>query len=129
LNRTIQILAWGIAGALLTGVLTGAAVAVAGNGIATPVRPFSLASNRVDQPVHEAPDPHNSPGHDQGAAGSGEGARPGDVHGGDGTSGSNSGPGSGSSGSGSDGSGEDSGGSGSDNGGSDNDGDGGDDDD
>jgi hypothetical protein len=123
MNRTVQILAWGLAGALLTGTLTGAAVAVAGNGIATPVRPFSLASNRVDQPVHEAPDPHNGPGHDQGAGGSGE-ARPGDVHIGDGTSGSNSGPGSGSSGSGSDGSGEGSGGSG-----SDHDGDGGDDDD
>src|SRR5207247_6697874 len=118
MNRTIQILAWGIAGALLTGVLAGAAVAEAGNGIATPVRPFSLASSRVDQPVHEAPDPHNSLGHDQGAGGSGEGARPGDVHGGDGTSGSNSGPGSGSSGSGSDGSVEDSGGSGSENAGS-----------
>jgi hypothetical protein len=120
MNRTVQIVAWGLAGAVLTGTLIAAAVAVAGNDIATPVRPFSLTSNRPEQPVREAPEPHEGPGHDRGTGG-GEGGQPGDDHGGDGTSGSNSGPGSGSSGSGSDEGSGDSGG--------DHDGEGGDDDD
>ena len=84
MNRTAQILAWGVAGAVLTGALTGAAIVVAGGGIATPVRPFSLTSNRVEQPVQEASEPHEAPGHDRGTGG-GEGGQPGDDHGGDGT--------------------------------------------
>jgi hypothetical protein len=101
MNRVVRILAWGLVGALLTGALTGAAVAVVGNDIATAVRPFSLTSNRLEQPVQEASEPHQGPGHDRGAGG-GEGGKPGDDHSGDGISGSNSGPGSGSSASGSD---------------------------
>ncbi len=137
MNRTVQISAWGLAGILLTGALTGAAVAVAGNGIATPARPFSLTSNRVEQPV-QASEPHEGPSHDQGKGSSGEGAEPGGSNGGDSTSGSNSGPGSESSGPGSgdsggsdEGSGDSGGGSdeGSGDSGGDHDGDDGDDDD
>jgi len=101
MNRTFQILAWGLAGILLTGVLTGAAVAVAGNGIATPVRPFTLTSTRVEQPLHVAPEPNGSGSGDQGRGGSGPAGEPGGGPGGDSTSGSNSGPGSESSGPGS----------------------------
>lgn len=103
MNRTLHILAWGVAGVVLTGALTGAAIAVAGNGIATPVRPFSLSSDRLEQPDLEASEPHEGRGHDRGTDGGGGGGQPGhDVGSGDGASGSNSGPGSGSSGSGSD---------------------------
>ena len=106
MNQTVQILAWGLVGALLTGALTGAAVAVAGNGIATPVRPFSLTSNRVEQPVQEATEPHEGPSQDQGKGGSGPTGESSGSNGGDSTSGSNSGPGSESSGPGSGDSGE-----------------------
>ncbi|HET7869093.1 MAG TPA: hypothetical protein VFM85_02085 [Actinomycetota bacterium] len=119
MNRTLHILAWGVAGVVLTGALIGAAIAVAGNGIATPVRPFSLRSDRLEQPDLEASKPHEGRGHDRGTDGGG-GGQPGDDVGGDGASGSNSGPGSGSSGSGSD--------EGSVDPGADHDGDGGDDD-
>src|SRR6266498_3765271 len=140
MSRTVHILAWGVAGAVLTGLLTGVAVAVAGNGIATPVRPLSLTSSRPEQPVQDVSKPHGAPSHDQGKGGIGEGTEPGDSHGGDSTSGSNSSPVSESSSPGSGGSGgsESSGSgsgdsSGSDEGsgdsGGDHDGDGGDDDD
>jgi hypothetical protein len=102
MNRTLHILAWGVAGTVLTGALTGAAIAVAGNGIATPVRPFSLPSDRLEQPDLEASEPHQGRGHDRGTDGSAGGGQPGHDVGGDAASGSNSGPGSGSSGSGSD---------------------------
>jgi hypothetical protein len=101
MNRKVQILAWGLAGALLTGALTGAAVAVAGNGIATPVRPFSLTSNRVEQPVQKASEPHMGPSQDQSKGGSSPAGESSGGHGGDSTSSSNSGPGSESSGPGS----------------------------
>ncbi|SRR6266545_5226775 len=124
MNRTVHILAWGVAGAVLTGALIGVAVAVAGKGIATPVRPVSLTSNRPEQPVQKASEPREGPSHDQDKGGSGEGAQPGDDRGGDATSDSNSGPSSESSAPGSGGSDEESGDSG-----GDDDGDGGDDDD
>jgi hypothetical protein len=126
MNRKVQISVWGLAGILLTGALTGAAVAVAGNDIATPVRPFSLTSNRVEQPVQQASEPHEGPSPDQGKGGSGPTGESTGSGGGDSTPGSNSGPGSESSGSGS----GDSGGSdgGSDDSGGDHDGDGGNDD-
>src|SRR6266540_2411196 len=101
MNRVVRILAWGLLGALLTGALTGAAVAVAGNDIATPVRPFSLTSNRPEQPVQEASEPHEGQSHDHGKSDNGEGAQTRDSVGGDATSGSNLGPGSESSGAGS----------------------------
>jgi hypothetical protein len=101
MNRTLHILAWGVAGTILTGALTGAAIAVVGNGIATPVRSFSLPSDRLEQPDLEASEPLGGRGQDRGTDGSAVGGQPDDV-GGDGASGSNSGPGSGSSGSGSD---------------------------
>jgi hypothetical protein len=93
MNRTVHILAWGVAGAVLTGALIGVAVAVAGKGIATPVRPASFTSNRPEQPVQEVSEPHEGRGHDR-ATGRSEGSQPGDDHGGDSTSGSNSSPGS-----------------------------------
>lgn len=101
MNRTLQILAWGIAGTVLTGALTGAAIVVAGNGIATPVRRFSLTTDRPQQSDQDASEPHES-GHNRGPGGSDEVGQAGDDHVGDGASGSNSGPGSGLSGSGSD---------------------------
>jgi len=127
MNRTVQILAWGLAGALLTGALTGAAVAVAGNGIATPARPFTLTSTRVEQPLHEAAEPHEGGSGDQGGVDSGPGGEPNGGKEGDSTSGSSPRPETESSGSGSgdsDGSDEGSGDSG-----GDHDGDDGDDDD
>lgn len=96
MNRTIHFLAWGIAGTVLTGALTGAAILVAGNGIATPVRPFSLPSDRLEQPSQDAAGPHDGQGHDRDPSGSGEVGEPDDDHVGGGASGSNSGPGSGS---------------------------------
>jgi len=102
MNRTIHILAWGIAGTVLTGGLTGAAVVVAGNGIATPVRPFSLTSERLEQPSQDTAEPHEGRRHDRDPGGGGEVGQPGDDHEGDGPSGSTSGPGSGSGDSGSD---------------------------
>jgi hypothetical protein len=120
MNRTVRIVAWGVAGAVLTGALTAVAVAVAGHDIATPVRPLGLTSNRPEQPVQEPSEAHDGPGHDQGTGG-GEGGKPrDDDEGAASSSGSNSGPGSGSS-TGSDEESEDSG--------VDHDGDGGDDDD
>ena len=113
MNRTFQILAWGLAGILLTGVLTGAAVAVAGNGIATPARPFTLTSTRVEQPLHEAPEQHQGGSGDQGKVGSGPSGEPIGGQDGDSTSGSSPRPETESSGSGSgdsDGSDEGSGG-------------------
>ena len=101
MNRTVQILAWGLAGALLTGALTGVAVAVAGNEIATPAKPFTLSSTRVEQPLREAPERHESGSGEQGGGGSGPVGESSGGHGGDSTSGSNSGPGSESSGPGS----------------------------
>jgi len=113
MNRKVQISVWGLAGILLTGALTGAAVAVAGNGIATPVRPFSLTSNRVEQPVQQASEPHEGPSQGQGKGGSGPTGESSGSNGGDSTPGSSSGPGSESSGPGSGDSGDsgDSGGS------------------
>ena len=102
MNRTIQILAWGIAGTVLTGALTGAAIVVTGNGIAAPVRPFNLTSEPLEQPDLEASEPHEGRGHDRGADGGGGSDQLGDNFGGDSASGSNSGPGSGSSAFGSD---------------------------
>ena len=96
MNRTTHILAWGIAGTVLTGALTGAAIVVAGNGIATPVRPFSLPSDRLEQPSQDAAGPHDGQGHDRDLGGSGEVGEPDDDHVGGGASGSHSGPGSGS---------------------------------
>ena len=101
MNRTLHILAWGVAGRVLTGALTGAAIVVAGNGIATPVRPFSLTSEPLEQPSHAA-EPHVGLRHDRDPGGIGEVGQAGDDHVGDGASVSNSGPGSGLSGSGSD---------------------------
>ena len=100
MNRTLQILAWGIAGTVLTCALTGAAIVVASNGIATPVRPFSLTTDRP-QSDQDASEPQES-GHDRGPGGSEDVGQPGYDHVGFGASGSNSGPGFGSSGSGSD---------------------------
>jgi hypothetical protein len=81
--RKGHFLAWGVAGAVLTGALTGAGIAVVGNGIATPVRPFSLASNGLELPVQEASEPHEDLGHDRGTGDNGEVGRPGDDHSGD----------------------------------------------
>lgn len=127
MNGKVQILAWGLAGILLTGALTGAVVAVAGNGIATPARPFTLTSTRVEQPLHEAPEPNEGQSPDQGKGGTGSAGESSGGHDGDSTSGSSSGPGSESSGSGSGDSGDSDEGSG--DSGGDHDGDGGDDDD
>jgi hypothetical protein len=102
MNRTIHILAWGIAGMVLTGALTGAAIVVAGNDIATPVRPFSLTSERLEQPSQDTAEPQEGQGHDRDSGGSDEVGQPGDDHVGDRAPGSNSGPGSGSGDSGSD---------------------------
>jgi hypothetical protein len=85
---------------VLTGALTGAAIVVAGNDIATPVRPFSLTTDRPQQPDQDASESHEV-AHDPRPGGIGEVGQPGDDHVGDDASGSNSGPGSGSSGSGS----------------------------
>jgi hypothetical protein len=101
MNRTLHILAWGVAGTVLTGALTGAAIVVAGNDIAMPVRPFSLTSERLVQPTHVA-EPNVGLGHERDPGGIGEVGQPGDDQVGDGASGSSSGPGSGSSGSSSD---------------------------
>ena len=101
MNRTIQILAWGIVGTVITGALTGAAIMLAGNGIATPVSPFSLTSEPLEQPNHAA-EPHEDQGHDRGPGAADVVGQPGDDHVGDGAPVSNSGPGSGLSGSGSD---------------------------
>ena len=100
MNRKAPILAWAVAGALFTGALTGAAVAAAGNGIATPVRPFGPTSNRGEQPVQGTSEPHEGTGHDRGTGASGEGGQPGDDQSGGSTSGSTSGPDLESSGSG-----------------------------
>jgi hypothetical protein len=120
MNRMVRVLAWGVAGAVLTGALIGVAVAVAGNDIATPVRPIGLTSNRPEQPVQEPSEPREGPTHDQGKGDGDEGAQPVEDRGGDATSGSNSGPGSGDSGGADEGSGDS---------GGDHDGDGGDNDD
>src|SRR5512133_2727566 len=103
MNRKAPILAWAVAGAVLTGALTAAAVAVAGNDIATPVRPFGLTSNRGEQPVQGTSEPHEGQGH---TSASGESGQRGDDQGGGSTSGSNSGPDLESSGAGSGDSGE-----------------------
>jgi hypothetical protein len=105
MNRKVHILAWGVAGVVLTGALTAVAVAVAGHDIATPVTPIGLTSNRPEQPGQELSEPREGPTHDQGKGG-GEGAQPGDDRGGDATSGSNSAPGSGDSGASDEGSGD-----------------------
>jgi hypothetical protein len=96
MNRTIHILAWGIAGMVLTASLTGAAIVVAGRGIATPMRPFSLTTDRLEQPSRDAAGSHEGKGADRDPGGSGELGEPGDDHVGGGATGSNSGPGSGS---------------------------------
>jgi hypothetical protein len=102
MNRTIHILAWGIAGTVLTGALTGAAIVVA-NGIDTPVRPFSLTSvEPLEQPIQRATEPHEGQGNDRDLGGSDAVGQPGEDQVGEGAPGSNSGPGSGSSDSGSD---------------------------
>ena len=98
MNRTIQILAWGIVGTVITGALTGAAIMLAGNGIATPVSPFSLKSEPLEQPNHAA-EPHEDQGHDRGPGASDQVGQPGDDRVGDGAPVSNSGPGSGLTGS------------------------------
>jgi hypothetical protein len=104
MDRAVRIVAWGVAGILVMGALTGAAVAAAGKDIARPARPFGIAG-RVQHVTKTADD--ESPSDRRSKAGA-EGTKTGssgnkaDQQSGSsssGSSGSQDGSGSGSSGS------------------------------
>ncbi len=107
MKRTLPMLAWALAGILLTAGLTTAAVAAAGKDISRPTSRLPFVANRVEPAAGETPGTQGQNGKDDHGSGVSQGPA-GDDHGGNSGSAQGSGSGSGDSGSGS-GSGDSSG--------------------